>query len=275
MTQTNHFRRFMVIWIVASMIATPLIAIFLGPVFPPGNASVEASSHVRDTTVLATVATPIVMLVVLYLAYAIVFFREGVDSVTEGPAVRGDSRVQIAWIVVSTVLVLGLAAYGSAELVDGGAGSGQGPNPAFAPSGKPLQVQVIAQEWMFTYRYPSYGGIETPHLVIPNNQLVEFHVTSLDVIHSFWAYQLGVKADANPQEDNIAYVTPTKLGSFSIRCSELCGIWHGYMYDTGRVVTPSAFTTWVKQQQTQFAPIAKDLPPYATTYLPQPTGRGS
>ena len=42
--------------------------------------------------------------------------------------------------------------------------------------------------------------------MIPANTLVEFHVTSLDVVHSFWAYQLGVKADANPGQDNIAYV---------------------------------------------------------------------
>ena len=42
------------------------------------------------------------------------------------------------------------------------------------------------------------------------NQMVEFHVTSLDVIHSFWAYQLGVKADANPDVDNIVFVKPTR-----------------------------------------------------------------
>ena len=38
--------------------------------------------------------------------------------------------------------------------------------------------------------------------------MVELHVTSLDVIHSFWAYQLGVKADANPDVDNIVFVKP-------------------------------------------------------------------
>ena len=31
-------------------------------------------------------------------------------------------------------------------------------------------------------------------------------MTSLDVIHGFWAYKLGVKADANPQVDNVAYM---------------------------------------------------------------------
>jgi cytochrome c oxidase subunit II len=275
MAQTNHFRRFMAIWLVASAIATPLVIVLLGPIMPPGNGSVQASDHVTDNTVLIGMATPVFLLVVLYLIYAVTNFREDSTGVLEGPAVRGDSRVQIVWIVITTALVLSLAGFGTVELVNDGAGAGQGPNPAFAPAGKALPVQVIAQEWYFTYRYPTYGGIETPHLVLPVNQMVEFHVTSLDVIHSFWAYQLGVKADANPQVDNVVFVKPTKVEPFSIRCSELCGIWHGYMFDTGRVVSASAFSTWIKQQQAQFAPIQKYLPPYATTYEPQPSERGS
>jgi len=50
--------------------------------------------------------------------------------------------------------------------------------------------------------------------VLPVNQMVELNITSLDVIHSFWAYQLGVKADANPNVDNIVYVKPTHLQTF-------------------------------------------------------------
>ena len=59
-------------------------------------------------------------------------------------------------------------------------------------------------------------------------------MTSLDVIHSFWAYQLGVKADANPDYNNVAYTTTQQLGSFIVRCAELCGIWHGAMYNSRR-----------------------------------------
>ena len=76
-----------------------------------------------------------------------------------------------------------------------------------------LPVQVIGQQWEFTYRYPTYGGVETAQLVLPVDREIEFHVTSLDAIHSFWAYELGVKADANPGVDNIAYVKPTKPGT--------------------------------------------------------------
>ena len=95
------------------------------------------------------------------------------------------------------------------------------------------------------------------------------------MIHSFWAYQLGVKADANPGVDNVAFVKPTKLETFDVRCAELCGIWHGYMYDnTATWSAPAAFNTWIHEQQTKFAPATKVLPKYATTYLPEPTRRG-
>jgi cytochrome c oxidase subunit II len=275
LAETNHFRRFMAIWLVASAIATPLVIVLLGPIMPPGNGSVQASGHVTDNTVLIGMATPVFLLVVLYLIYAVINFREDSAGVLEGPAIRGDSRVQIVWIVITSALVLALAVYGTVELVNDGAGAGQGPNPAEVPAGKVLPVQVIAQEWDFTYRYPTYGGIETPHLVLPVNETIELHVTSLDVIHSFWAYQLGVKADANPQVDNVAFVKPTKIEPFSIRCSELCGIWHGYMFDTGHVVSAAAFKTWIKNQQTAFGPVEKYLPPYALTYQPIPAGRGS
>jgi cytochrome c oxidase subunit II len=116
--------------------------------------------------------------------------------------------------------------------------------------------------------------VETSHLVLPENRMIELHVTSLDVIHSFWAYQLGVKADANPQVDNVAFVKPTRLQTFEVRCAELCGLWHGQMFDHGRVVTPGAFAAWIREQQVKFAPASKYLPPYSKTYLPKPTRRG-
>ena len=144
--------------------------------------------------------------------------------------------VQTCWLVVTTAIVLFLAAYGSIRMLDDGSGGGQGPNPIARPAnaGKALQVQVIAQQWKFTYRYPAYGGVETPTLELPANRLIELHVTSLDVIHSFWAYQLGVKADANPGIDNIAYVQTKAPLKFDIHCAELCGVWHGYMFETGQ-----------------------------------------
>ena len=274
--EPNHARRFATIWIVSSLIATPLVVLLLGPILPPGKGSEQAAGHVTDNTVLLAMATPVLLLVVLYLLYAIVNFRQPAGAALEGPQVRGDVRIQTWWLIITTCLVLSLAGYGTDRLLaDNGAGSGSGPKPLTVPSGPKLPVQVIAQEWYFTYRYPTYGGVETPHLVLPDNTMIELHVTSLDVIHSFWAYQLGVKADANPDVDNIAFVKPTKLESFEVHCAELCGIWHGFMSDHGQVVTPEKFQTWIAEQQRKFAPATKVLPKYSTTYLPEPTRRGA
>jgi cytochrome c oxidase subunit II len=275
--EANHARRFATIWIVASLIATPLVVLFVGPIMPPGNGSTQASGHVTDNTVLIGMATPVLLLVLIYLIYAIVYFRApngGGEAILEGPAIRGDSRIQTTWIVVTSLLVLSLAVYGTVRLVEDGAGGGQGASAAWPATGKKLPVQVIAQEWAFTYRFPTYGGVETTHLVLPVNQTVELHVTSLDVIHSFWAYQLGVKADANPNGDNIVFVKPTKLQTFEVRCAELCGIWHGYMFDHGRVVRPAVFQAWIAEQQKRFAATKKYLPPYSTKYVPEPARRG-
>jgi cytochrome c oxidase subunit 2 len=275
MSEPNHARRFGLIWVIASLIATPLVIVLLGPSLPPGQASEQASGQVTDNTVLLAMATPVLLLVVIYLIYAVIYFRQPQGAVLEGPAVRGDARIQTTWIIVTSTLVLSLAVYGSVRLLaDNGAGSGSGPTPLTVPSGPKLPVQVIGQQWAFTYRYPTYGGLEVPHLVLPVNEMVELHVTSLDVIHSFWARQLGVKADANPQVDNIAFVKPTRVQTFDVRCAELCGIWHGEMFDQGRVVSQPEFESWIQRARVAYAPATKLLPPYSTTYQPKPTRRG-
>ncbi len=273
MNEPNHLRRVGALWLLASAVATPLVVLLVGPIVPPGSGSIEANGQVTDNTVLLGMVTPVIVGIVVYFAYAMIVFRAGGDAVLEGPAVRGHRGAQMWWIVLTSATVLFLAAFGSWRLLEDGSGGGQGPSPIAVPAGKPLQVQVIAQQWQFTYRYPAYGGVETAHLELPDNQLIELHVTSLDVTHSFWAYQLGVKADANPGVDNVVYVTPTRLESFDIRCSELCGLLHGYMFDTGQVVKPTAFDSWIAKQRVLFAPATRVLPPYATTYSPDPQRR--
>jgi cytochrome c oxidase subunit 2 len=268
----------MVLWLVTTVIMTPIVVFVLGPGLPPGNGSVEASGQVADNTVLLALSTPVALAVLVYLAYALIVFRErDPTAVGDGAPIRGHSAIQFWWLIATTTLVLFLAGYGSIRLLSDGAGGGQGPNPIAAPSdsgGKPLQVQVVAQQWAFTYRYPAYGGLETRTLELPINTTVELHVTSLDVIHSFWAYELGVKADATPGVDNIAYVTTKAPLRFNVRCAELCGVWHGYMFGSGRVVEPGQFTSWIAQQERNQGPVSKSLPPYSRTYIPDPQRRG-
>ena len=276
MSEVNHFRRVVIWWLLTTVIATPLVVFVAAPGLPPGNGTVESSGQVVDNTVLLGLSTPVATAVLVYFIYALIAFREREPAaVLDGPPIRGHSTIQIWWLIVTSAIVLFLAGYGSFRMLADGSGGGQGPNPIAAPAGAghALQVQVIAQQWKFDYRWTSYGGVETPTLELPANRMIEFHVTSLDVIHSFWAYQLAVKADANPGVDNIAYVTTKGPMAFNIHCAELCGVWHGYMYEKGRVVAPAQFSSWIAAQEKQFAPATKSLGPYQKRYYPAPQRR--
>ncbi len=278
---TNHGMRVVVAWLVLSAIATPLVAIFVGDLIPPGNGSVQGTEQVFDNTWMVSMVTPVICLLAVFFVYSLFSFHAAPGAVVDGPPLRSDSRIQVLWIVATSAIVLFLAGFGTYELLQNGAGGGQGPNPIAIPAGPKMQVQVIGQQWEFTYRYPSLGGLESNQLVLPANTQVEFHVTSLDVVHSFWAYELGVKADANPGVDNVAYVKTKGPLTFHVRCAELCGLWHPYMFDNGRVVSSAQFHAWAARQEKLYAsikPFVNKSPdqggaPYSRTYLPQPTRR--
>ena len=280
----KHGRRVIVAWLVLSAIATPLVALFVGDHIPPGNSSVQGQSQVFDNAVMTALLTPVVCLMVVYFGYALVRFKaRRNEAIVDGPPLRHDSRVQIAWMIVTTTTVLFLAGFGTYELLKDGAGGGQGPNPIAFPANhkSAFQVQVIGQQWQFTYRYPSLGGMESNQLMLPAHSVIEIHVTSLDVVHSFWAVELGLKADANPGVDNVVYVETKNPTTFHVRCAELCGLWHGYMFNNGRVVAQGQFASWAAHEKKVYASIAPFVnkpedqggAPYAHTYLPAPDRR--
>jgi cytochrome c oxidase subunit 2 len=251
------------------------IGLALAPM-PPGQASNAASDESFVIKLLAVIAWPVfsAVLAALYLTL-VVNRRTPPEGEVSAAALRGNPRVQTIWIAATLVVVLSLAVYGTIALAQDQPGGGISTvsaalaNPT--STDQPLEVQVIAQQWWFTYRYPSEGGIETSQLVLPVNQKIQFHVTSLDVTHSFWFYALGVKADAVPLNDNVFTATPTQIGTFRIQCGELCGLWHGNMADnTAMVVSSSDFAAWIQQQTTLDAPVMKYLPPYSHTYEPDP-----
>jgi cytochrome c oxidase subunit II len=243
---------------------------------PPGQASNAASDESFVIELLAVIAWPVFSAVLAALFFTLVInHRTPPGGEVSAAELRGNPRVQTIWIASTLVIVLSLAVYGTVALAQdqpgGGISTVSAPLPNPTSTDQPLEVQVIAQQWWFTYRYPSYGGIETAQLVLPVNQKIQFHVTSLDVTHAFWFYALGVKADAVPLNDNVFTATPTQTGTFRVQCGELCGLWHGNMADnTAMVVSSSDFAAWIQQQTAFDEPVMKFLPPYSHIYLPQP-----
>ena len=268
--EPNHGLRIFLLWLPVALVADLLIWFVWGPHLPPGAMSTSAATQQSAIKIMSVMAAPVMALVLVYGAYALVVWRHREGDDEDGPPIHGNTRVSVTWIGVTSVIVLSLAVFGTVELAGpAGAGAGEGNTPIWRPSGgTPLQVQVIGQQWRWTYRYPQFGGFETTSLMLPVGENVQFNITSLDVIHSFWAYQLGVKADANPDINNVAYTKPEHTGQVQVRCAELCGLWHADMTTVGQVGSLSAFNAWTATARTQLAALTKELPPYTLTYDP-------
>jgi cytochrome c oxidase subunit 2 len=233
-SDTNHISRIFWITFVLSVAADLLFWFLVGPHVPPGRMTSSASDDQFDFNILMVIALPVLIGVWVYFAYAFATWNSKGGKAPEpvgGPAARSNNKASFLFIAISTVIVLFLAGFGTVELIVGnGSGGGEGPNPVWEPAGAAkaetaaltssdswtpgtnhvLVVQVIAQQWKFTYRYPQFGDFESQDLILPDHTTIAFNVTSLDVIHDFWAYQLEVKADANPQENNVAFTTTNR-----------------------------------------------------------------
>jgi cytochrome c oxidase subunit II len=227
-----------IIWVLMTAVGV-LIGIFVPHHVMPPLLSHEATDVWRTIVLFTILAAPVAAVVYAVAAYSLVAWRHrgNQDEPPEdGPPLRGNSTLTAVWLGTSTLLVLVLLAWGlsvySAEQVSH-------PNT--------LQVDVTGQQWLWTFTYPG-TGVETRTLVLPINRPVQFNVTSVDVTHGFWPVSLGVQVDANPAVVTVIRATPDKLGNFTVRCSQLCGLYHSFMYAPGSIVTAAKFSQWLQSQ---------------------------
>jgi cytochrome c oxidase subunit II len=184
------------------------------------------------------ISIAIFALVAAVLAYAILKFRAGPDDDSDGPPIHGHTGLEIVWTAIPAVLVTAISVVSAVVLAENGKA---GTNP--------LRVKVIAQQFAWTFEYAN--GVTVGRLVLPEDRKTELQITAkeTDVIHSFWVPQLGQKQDAVPGEVNKLVVTPKRLGTFPVICTELCGLGHAVMRSTATIMPQADFTKWMREQQ--------------------------
>lgn len=113
-----------------------------------------------------------------------------------------------------------------------------------------LTVEIIGHQWFWEYRYPGHGVVfANEPLVIPSGKIVAADVTSIDVVHSWFVPEFGVKMDANPGRVNHVWFEVEKPGTYGGQCAELCGVLHGDMLINVNVVSPEEFERWLAEKK--------------------------
>ena len=110
-----------------------------------------------------------------------------------------------------------------------------------------LRIDVTAHRWWWAVSYPDQGIALRNELHIPIGVPVHVHLTSEDVIHSFWVPRLAGKLDAIPGHTNVLRLQADQTGTFQGRCAEFCGIGHAHMDFTVEAHAQEDFNDWVEE----------------------------
>ena len=134
-----------------------------------------------------------------------------------------------------------------------------------------ITIKVVGHQWYWSYEYSDYinergESIEFDSYMIPESDLelgqfrlldvdnrvivpVDTHirviVTGADVIHSWAVPSLGVKIDAVPGRLNQTSFLAERTGVFYGQCSEICGVWHGFMPIAVEAVSVQDYLAWI------------------------------
>jgi cytochrome c oxidase subunit 2 len=111
-----------------------------------------------------------------------------------------------------------------------------------------MEIKVTAGQWFWKFEYPDYNVTSTT-LSLPAEKQVLLQMKSDDVIHSFWVPEFRVKQDVLPGRFTELRVTPTLVGSYKVRCAELCGTSHALMENPVVVMAEADFKNWITEQQ--------------------------
>ncbi len=85
-------------------------------------------------------------------------------------------------------------------------------------------------------------------VVVPVDTHIRFIVTATDVIHDFAVPSLGLKIDAVPGRLNQTSVLVQREGVFYGQCSEICGVYHGFMPAVIEAVSLEKYLVWLDSQ---------------------------
>ena len=212
---------------------------------------------------LLVIITLITLLVLGLLIYVV--WRFGEKRNPNPSRTSHNTLVEILWTVVPVLILVVIAVPSFALLY----------HEDVIPEAD-MTIKATGHQWYWEYQYPDHGGfsfdsniIEADDLkpgqkrllevdnriVVPVNNTVRVIVTAAPdgVLHAWAMPAFGVKTDTLPGRLTESWVRIDREGVYYGQCSELCGVYHGFMPIAVEAVSKEAFRKWVETAKKKFA----------------------
>ena len=246
MTRTTYLK------LAAAMVVLTIVSsvIMLIPDWNGFAASEEAGPIDTLLDVMIVLSCFVFSIVMVMFAYALWKYRAKPGDESDGEPIHGNTRLEIAWTVIPTVIVLFGAGYSWAILDD---------IEEVAPAAERVPINITAQQFAWTFEYPE-EGVSSKQLHVPVDKQLDLKLTALDVLHSFWVPEWRIKRDLVPsgpggdEVDDTVQVTPNVEGTYQVVCTEYCGAGHATMRAIAVVESQEEFDAWIDEQKAEAAP---------------------
>jgi len=149
------------------------------------------------------------------------------------PAIEGNNKLEIAWIVIPTVIALATFAWAAVVYVH-----------MHNPPKDALTIYVVGRQWMWKAQQPT-GQWENNELHVPVGKPVKLVMTSQDVIHDFFVPAFRVKQDVIPGRYTTMWFTAEKPGVYDLFCAEYCGTNHSEMIGKVYALSQQDYEAWL------------------------------
>lgn len=163
------------------------------------------------------------------MIYFVFRYRRSRNPAAE--SIEGNTALEIIWIVVPTILVLGMFYYGWI----GFRALRDVPQDA-------MRIKVEARMWKWSFEYGN--GKKSPILRVPIGKNIALTMTSKDVIHSLYIPAFRVKEDLVPGQMTTMWFVSNRLGTYDLFCAEYCGVGHSAMGSKVVVMPEKEFASW-------------------------------
>jgi cytochrome c oxidase subunit 2 len=241
----------------AGLASTTVIVAVLGPnagpawagaVLPERGGSPNADRIASLYAVVLVLAALVFIGVTTALAFALLRYRE--DRSPVAAQIRGNTRLEIAWTVAATVLIVFIAVFSLTriEAIEHPDAADASAAAVAAGVGGELHIEVVGRQYVWTYEYPN-GAYSYGEMVAPVGVTVALDITAVDVAHSWWIPKLGGKFDAIPGYTNRTWFRLERPGVYRGQCAELCGRNHADMLAQVRGVSAADYASWVDRQK--------------------------
>jgi cytochrome c oxidase subunit II len=204
----------------------------------PEEASAEAGQTDTLYDFLAVASVFIFALVMSILIVSVLRFRRRFGDEADGVPIHGHTGLEVIWTAIPAIIVTAAAIASGVVLAD-------------IEESKPgtQTIRVTAQQFAWQFDFPADRVRRAGELHLVKDTPYLFKIRSKDVIHSFWVPEFRLKKDAVPGMTTEIRVRPTREGTYSVVCAELCGLGHPTMRARVTVEDQASFDRWIEQRK--------------------------